>query len=102
MPWRRARGAGNGRGDPTLATDTREGTRGNGNSKGGPALATKEHRDNNGNSDVWGPPALGKVMPYRMDMTVVVAADDAKCCHKQGINKRRRPRHQAELRQDGG
>ena len=102
MPWRWAHTAGNSGGDPTLASDTREGARGNGNSKGGPALATDVRRGNNGNDDVWGAPALGKVTLYWMEIVAGVAADDAKCCHKQGINKRRRPRHQAELRQDGG
>ena len=97
-----AHSKGNGGGDPALATDVHEGNRGNGNSKGGPVLATDAHRNNNGNGDVRGPPALGKVMSYGTDTAAGAATDDAKCCHKQGINKRQRPRHHGELRQDGG
>ena len=101
-PWRRAPAAGNGGGDPALATDARDGTRGDGNSEGGPALATDAHGDDTRNGDVRGPPALGKVTSYGTDTAAGAAANDAKRCHERGINKRWRPRHQAELRRDGG
>ena len=85
-----------------LVTDVREGARGDGNSKGGPALAADAHRNDNGSGNVWGAPALGKVTSYGMDTAAGAAADNDECCHERGINKRWRPRHQAELRQDGG
>ena len=88
--------AGNGGGDPAL--DARKGAHGDGNSEGGPALATDASHDDNRNNDVRGPPPLGTVTSYRMDTAAGAAADNAKRCHKRGINKRRRPRHQAELR----
>ena len=75
-------GKGNGGGDPTLATDARDGARGDGNSEGGPTLATDARRNNNKNGDVWGPPALGKAASYGTDTAVGAAADDAECCHK--------------------
>ena len=58
---------------------------------------TDARRNDNRSGYVWGPPALGKVTSYGMDTVVGVAADDTECCHERGINKRRRPRHQAEL-----
>ena len=96
-PWRRARAAGNGGGDLALATDARDGARGDGNSEGGPALATDACGDDTRNGDVRGPPALGKVTSYGSDTAAGAAANNAKRCHEQGINKRWRPRHQAEL-----
>ena len=94
--------AGNGGGDPALAMDTREGARGNGNSEGGPTLATHMRHADNGNGNVRGPPALGEVTSYGTDTVTRAAADNAERCHEQGINKRRRTRHQVELQQDGG
>ncbi len=83
-----------------LVTDTREGARGDGNSERDPALAADARRDDNGSGNVWGPPALGKVTSYGTDMAAGAAADNNERCHKRGINKRWRPRHQAELQQD--
>ncbi len=85
-----------------LATDARDGAHGNGNSKGGPALVTDARGKDTQNGNVWGPPALGKVMSYGTGTAAGAAANDAECCHEQGINKRWRPRHQAELQRDGG
>ncbi len=76
--------------------------KGNGNSEGGPALATEAHGDDTRNGNVRGPPALGKVMWYGIDTAAGAVANDAERCHEHGINKRWRPRHQAELRRDGG
>ncbi len=94
--------AGNGVGDPALATDGRDGAHGDGNSEGGPALATDARSDDTRNGNVRGPPALGKVTSYGTGTAAGAAANDAKHCHERGINKRWRPRHQAELRRDGG
>ena len=87
--------AGNGGGDPTLATDAHKGALSNGNSEGGPALATDVRRNNKGNGNVWWPPALGEVTLYGMDTSAEAAADNTKCCHEQGINKRRRGTRQS-------
>ena len=108
-PWGQAlatgaRGKGNGGGDPELAADMRKGTHGNGNSEGGPALTTDARCNDNRNGDVQGgpTPTLGKETLYGMNMAAGAVADGTKRCHKQGSNKRRRPRHQAELRRDRG
>ena len=85
-----------------LATDVRKGAPGDDNSKGGPALAMNARRNNNGNGNVQGPPALGKVTSYGPDTAAGAAEDDAEHCHEQGVNKRWRSRHQAELQRDGG
>ena len=74
--------AGNGGGDPAVATDEREGAHSNGNSKGGPTLETDARLNDNGNGNVWGPPTLGKVTPYWMDTAAGAAADNSKCCHE--------------------
>jgi hypothetical protein len=95
---------GNGRGDPALAMDAHKGAHDNGNIEGGPVLAMDEHRDYNRNRNVReGPdPALGKETLYGTDTAAGAVADDTGCCHKQECNKRQRPRHHAELQQDGG
>ena len=89
--------AGNNRGDPALVTDAREDAHGNGNSEVGPALATDTRRNDTRKGDVRGPTALGKVTLYGTDTAAGAASDNAERCHGQGINKRWRPRHQAEL-----
>ncbi len=78
-----------------LATGTRggqrrgsDGARGNGNRKGGPALATDACGDDTQNGDVRGPPAQGKVTLYGTDTVAGAAANDAERCHEQGTNKR--------------
>ena len=67
MPWQGARAAGDGRGDPALATDARKDACGDGNSKGGPMLAMDTHRNDIGNGNFWQPPALGKVTLHGTD-----------------------------------
>jgi hypothetical protein len=89
MPCQQARVAGNNRGDPVLATDTREGACGNGKSKEGPALAMDARCDDNRNGNVWWPPALGKVTSYGENTLARAVADSAKRFQEQGINKRR-------------
>ena len=78
-----------------MARDVREGAHGDGNSKEGPTLVTDGRRKYNGNSNVWWPHALEKVTLYGTDMLVGAAADDAKRCHKQGINRRCRGTRQS-------
>ena len=85
---RRNRAAGNGGGDPALATDAHDGARGDGNSEGGPALAMDARSNDTRNGDVRGPPAQGKVTSYGTDTAAGAAANDAECCHERGINKR--------------
>ncbi len=80
--WQQARAAGNGGGDPALATDARDGACGDGNSEGGPALATDARGNNTQNGDVRGPPALGKVTSYGTDTAAGAAANDAERCHE--------------------
>jgi hypothetical protein len=62
------------------------------------------HRNDNGNGNVRGGPAptLGKETLYRTETAAGEVADDAQHCHKQGCNKRGRPKHQAELQRDRG
>jgi hypothetical protein len=99
-----ARGKGNGGGYPALAMDGREGACSDGDCEGDPMLAIDTRHVDNKNGDVRGGsvPALGKETLYGTDTAAGAAADDVKCCHKQGCNKRQRPRHRAELRRDEG
>ena len=67
MPWQWARGNGNGRGGPTLATNVLRNDSKNSDGQGGPT------------------PDLRKEVSYGMDTAAGAAADEAQRCHEQAV-----------------